>query len=423
MPGLPSSQWLANEIIMRRSIPYPLPPRGLLREISENLQDGRFSGQNADRLLASGIDWALVTLHVHDLSWWNAQKPRQANPPELDWKVRVWGATIRLAVEDTIIWIDPGENTPMPDQDPELVIITHAHFDHTARLAEWARDYPLAQFVMTTSTAELLSLRATGGFEWTSFTSFFDRVICMDFNEPRIISDVHLRFISAGHLFGAAMVEIGYRHDRVLVTGDFALREIGGLPGATIPPGSYGIVLMGVSEARPGSLPFADLKTTRYPFLENVSDAIEQGKGPVLIPVQAFGQAQEAYAALVMAQRAGAFPDIKVYLKGLAASASALYAKSLGQIPGPWAVPYDTVQDVIPDNGVVILSEQDNSINDRASSLDRPILYTHAGWGEQMTFAVGIACDQMYFYHGFNTSLGITLRNLGRKVTVPFTEE
>jgi len=43
----------------------------------------------------------------------------------------------------------------------------------------------------------------------------------------------------------------------------------------------------------------------------------------------------------------------------------------------------------------------------------------HAGWAEKMAFAVNISCHQVYFYHGFSTSLDIALNELGRKTSAP----
>jgi len=404
---------------MVRRIPYQRPPRGPLREISDNLQNGWLPSRNADPLLAAGVEWGLVAPHIQDLTWWKTQKPHLADPPELDWRVEVWGTTIRLATADAIIWVDPGTQAPVPHEDPELVIVTHAHFDHTARLDWWARDYPSMRIVMTTLTADLLELRANIDPE---LKVCLERAIRIDFDQPRIVNGVHLRFLPAGHLLGAAMVEIGYGPDKVLVTGDFAMREVGGLPGATIPAESYGIVMLGVSGSGAGSLPFADLETSRRPFLEKVSDQLDQGCRPLLIPVQPFGQAQEAYAAFVMAQRAGAFSDVNVSLKDLAASVSALYARELSRTPGPWTIPYDSVGDAIPENSVVILSDQDRLVKGGNYVLHKPAIHTHAGWGEQLAFAMGISCAQMYYYHGFNISLDIALRNLDRKVCAPQLE-
>jgi len=401
-------------------IPYPLPPRGPLREVHNCLQNDHLSAQNANHLLAAGIDWSLVAPHVADLDWWQEQPLAQSEPPKLNWEIKSWGgATLRIAVEDTVIWVDPGPKAPLPVPDPELVLITHAHSDHISELGKWASKYPSARIVMTKASAELLELRAAYD---AGLQACLDRTVRVDFDQPRTINGVQLKFLPASHLYGAAMIEIGYGPDKILVTGDFALREVGGLPGAVIPTSAYNILVMGVSEASPNSSPFADLEATHQRLLQSVSAALAENKGPLLIPAQAFGQAQEIYTALVMAQRAGAFPDKVVSLKDFSATVSGLYERILSKSSGPWSVPFIKTGATVSEDALIILPEKDSWVNDKIYPGLKLFIDTHAGWGEQMAFAVRTATSQMYTYHGFNTAFAIALDHIGRKVNLPVME-
>ncbi len=391
---------------------YPRPPRGHLRELFERLEDGMLNASSANELCEMGLDWAQVAAHVHDSSWWQAQPVRLGPPAKQHWEFNAWDATLRLATSDGIIWIDPGHSAPIPDLAPELVIVTHAHADHTEKLKEWATRFPKMKIVMTPLTAELLSLRDSGQGD---FQHVLERTIQIDFEQVRTISGVSLCFLPAGHLLGAAMLEIGLGADRILVSGDFALRDVGGLPGAHIPKGDYAYVFMEATECSRKSRPFADLKSTRTPFLNTILEQIGKGAHSFQINAQSMSQAQEAYAALIMAQRAGSFGNYSVHLDGLAASVSSLYAKQLKRLPGPWEIPFLTVSDRGRSQKLTITSSTGFQTPEGVTLIERPDIYTHAGWAEKMAFAAQTSCDRLFFYHGFSTSLDTELNKMGRK--------
>jgi Cft2 family RNA processing exonuclease len=394
------------------TIPYPRPPRGPLREISDRLELGMLSPASARELSTLGLEWQLIAPHVHDMDWWRDQPLNRCAPANQQWQINAWDATLRLSTSEMIVWIDPGPSAPIPSPSPELVILTHAHADHIDRLQEWLRLFPDMRIAMTELTAQLLSLRFS---DTGVFQQIMGRAIRFNFNQKRTIAGVSLEFLPAGHLLGAAMIEIQYGSDRILVTGDFALREVGGLPGVKIPSKDYAFVIMESTEAARKSLPYADLESTRVPFLRQVMEIVATGQRVVQINVQSLGQAQEAYAALVMTQRAGAFPAHTIYLDGLACSVSDLYSKHLGYQAGPWSPPFLELADTSSTDRLVIgRGRSQTSKAGEAVIVESSQLYTHAGWAEKMAFAVKISCHQLYLYHGFSTSLDVALHEIGR---------
>jgi len=282
---------------------------------------------------------------------------------------------------------------------------------------------------MSHETAALLSLRAPSD---SSLRECLDlRIVRLHLGEQRAIGGVQLKLWPAGHLLGAAMPEIRLGEDKLLITGDFALRDVGGIPGATWPEESYTLIVMEATEGEWGSLPVADPEANRQPFLQEVSDLLGKGKGRLLVPGQAMGQAQELYAGLALAQQAGAFPDLRVRLVGFAATVSDMYQEALGTLPGPWECPFFTLaMDQVPGDSLVIASggssDQEGGLANRlASTLDEstdgqtlwhPTVYTHAGWGERMALAVGLPCHSMLLYNGVSLSLQTALSEIGRKV-------
>ena len=396
---------------MSDQIPYPSPSYSPLREIYPYLQGGVLPTRSADNLLQKGLDWVDVAPFIEDQQWWSDQTLGIAPPLRLPWRIIAWGATLNLKTPQISIWIDPGPNAPMPERHPDLIIVTHAHSDHTARLAEFSAAFPDCPVVMSRLTAEMLSLRASKDI--LLWECLQNRTIKLPFNEERILSDVTLRFLPAGHLLGAAMIEIKLENDCILVTGDFAFRDVGGLPPAHWPERQYNLVIMESATAGRGSPPRADVESNRRPYLIKVSEMLRQFDR-FFVSAQSFGQAQELYAALVMAQRSGAFPTLRVYLTGLASVVSDRYAKALGNLIGPWSCHYEDLKNNIPQDSVVITGS-DRSETQILSTLK---IFTHAGWSEHMALAVGLACHSIAFYHGDPLSLYIALSELGRDIRI-----
>jgi len=417
---------------MPERIPYPLPTPGPLRELAAYLHEGILSARDAANLLDQGFSWNLLAPYVQDRDWWLAQHPAAGRPLAQPWQMKAWGATLELKAPDETIWIDPGPRAPMPSRPPDLIVVTHAHHDHTASLGELSDAFPETPVAMSHQTATLLALRAP--LDRLLQACLAQRVVCLALGKERTLGGVRVTLRSAGHLLGATMAELRLAEDAILITGDLALRDVGGVPRAEWPQAEYNLVVMESATAGCGSLPVADAETNRRPFLNQVAELVEQGRTRLLVSVQAMGQAQELYAALVMAQRAGAFPKSTIRLTGMAARVSDEYYRALSYLPGPWSCPFEMASDSVPDGSVVIMgatnsevTKESDHLRDQGQSsgsgvIHNAIVYTHGGWSEHMALATGIACHEVALYHGYSASLEMTLVEMGRKVTALSSE-
>ena len=71
----------------------------------------------------------------------------------------------------------------------------------------------------------------------------------------------------------------------MLVTGDFAAHDVGGLAGAPWPQKPYSLLLLGITALNHQQLPTADPKANRMPYLQEVDTLSRQGKNvPGQIP-------------------------------------------------------------------------------------------------------------------------------------------
>jgi hypothetical protein len=408
---------------MTTPIPYP-SPSGSTRSIRLYMQDGFLTPQGADILQSQGVPWTTVARYVQDLDWWRKQKAISCEPPKLPWRVQSWGATLRLKAPDIDIWIDPGPKAPIPPQAPHLIIVTHAHYDHVAQLGAFCAAFPHTRVVMSDDTHFLLSLRSHSDAQLRLCLE--KQTVRLKFGTKREIQDVRLALLPAGHLLGAAMVEIEREGDVILVTGDFALRDVGGLSGAPWPLKRYSIVLMEATSIQQGTLPVADPEANRMPFLQEVDGWLKAGHTRLLVCTQAMGQAQELYAALTLAQQAGAFPDIKVRLTGVAEMISRHYYDTLKGKSRVWNCPFYTLDiDEIPEQSIVITGgdhDKDSALGRQVEQapdgacISAPLVFTHAGWGERMTWASGVPSYAVGLYDGYASSLHMTLSDIGRHV-------
>jgi len=268
-------------------------------------------------------------------------------------EVLVSGAwsTLTLKLDGKVIVIDPGgENYAIPSTSPDMIIVTHAHSDHTRHLPVLSQAFPDIPVIMTPETNQLLTLVST---DWQSLHRWVQE---LPFGTPLDIAGLKITLHPAGHLLGAAMAEImGDVH--ILVTGDFSLRPVGSVPPAntTLFQRPYDLVFMEAVHAFDATFPTASLLHDRQSYLvDRVNYAIESGHTRILILAAALGDAQEVYQALCEAYETPAAPlrQYEIYLKGLAWNVAQHYAQA-----GIWqSRPHDEPSD-FPAHSIIICRE------------------------------------------------------------------
>lgn len=412
-----------------QTVPYPPPPPGLERDLHRYIQHGVLSPHSAKVLLQQGFSWSMIAPFVNDVQWWKAQRPTLASAPTQPWRITSWGATLFLEMPGIKVCIDPGPDMPDFIEPPDLIIVTHAHHDHTAKLGTlWAAN-PETPVMMSEGTYVLLSLRHQ--LDDALYQCLRHSTLKLKYSETRKILGIQVTLLPAGHLLGAAMIELEYGGDTMLVTGDFAAHDVGGLAGAPWPQKPYSLLLLGITALNHQQLPTADPQANRLPFLQEIDTLSRQGKNRFLVNAQAMSQAQELYVALVLAQQAGTFPDLSVYLAGFAKDISQLYHKALEKRHRAWyCAPLYLDIDEVPENAIVITGSlgetgsgtEENPLvqsvthNQQGWYIRNPSVYTHASWGECAAWALGVPCYAVGIYGSFSLSLFTMVENTGRRV-------
>lgn len=344
-------------------------------------------------------------------------------------------STLTLEVNGVQVLVDPGPDYVIPDDHPDLVVVTHAHNDHVDQLLPLCERFPDLPVVMTPETSELLGLSLN---RWAMIQE--RQVHCLPVGETRRIEGVKVLLHPAGHLLGAAMVDLNLEVARILVTGDFSLRPVGGLSPVKLPPSSYDLVLMEAVHASENEFPFPKPQDNRWLYLiQRVLRAIKEGYTRVLIIAAALGDAQEVYDALLQAQkdpRASTLADYAICLKGKAHRVARLYAQA-----GMWE---RSVPDECPDRPaqrtiVIASGGAANPLRQQFSTLQHALVFEpyksaasslsterdrryqvdlHASLAELIHLGQRVQCGVIGLYHAYtgNSILEQKLRSAGKRV-------
>src|SRR5580704_3907559 len=155
---------------------------------------------------------------------------------------------------------------PLRGKNLDLIIVTHCHLDHIGSLPVIMREHPGATVVMTTSSRLLIErmlhnsasvmLRQREDQDIPDYPLFtheeIDRLsrrltgvnfgIVKKFKAGR--DEVEVILHHAGHVAGAAAVEIRHKHRAIFFTGDVLFENQRTLPGAKFPAGHFDTLVM-----------------------------------------------------------------------------------------------------------------------------------------------------------------------------------
>lgn len=235
---------------------------------------------------------------------------------------------------------------PVPPDSIDLVLLTHAHLDHSGYIPALVKNGFRGEVVSSVGTAELCSLllpdsahlleeeaEHARGKSWSKHADpeplytadDADRALTqfrtVAFNDDKAIGpDMTARFVHAGHILGASQLHLTVGGTSLHFTGDLGRDD----DALMKPPADFEGADILVTESTYGDRthPSVDPETELEPVLARV---IGRG-GVVVIPAFAVGRSQALLLHIERLMTSGRIPRVPVYLNSpMAVNASSMY--------------------------------------------------------------------------------------------------
>jgi metallo-beta-lactamase family protein len=239
---------------------------------------------------------------------------------------------------------------PLPVEEIDAIVLSHAHMDHAGRLPLLVRAGYRGAIWCTPATRDLAAIMLADSahiqqrdaeflarergehveplYEAADAALAVSRMISVPYGrEFEVVAGVRATFADAGHILGSASVVLdcteGGRSARVVFSGDVGRSDQPIIRDPQPPMGGADVVIM---ESTYGNRDHPAVEESRDRLARIVSAAASRG-GRVLIPAFAVGRTQEVLYELHSLSRAGAIPKIPIFIDSpLAIDATSVYA-------------------------------------------------------------------------------------------------
>ncbi|HEY1848748.1 MAG TPA: MBL fold metallo-hydrolase, partial [Opitutaceae bacterium] len=213
---------------------------------------------------------------------------------------------------------------PLRGVSLDLIIVTHCHLDHIGSLPVVMREHPNAAVIMSIPSRMLIERMLHNSasvmmrqkedenipdyplFTHDDIDRLSKRMTGINFSVAKRFrgarDEVEVILHPAGHVAGAAGVELRHKHRAIFITGDVLFDNQRILPGAKFPAGHFDTVITETTRGATERNPDITRATEMERLVQSINDAIQRG-GSYLIPVFALGRMQEILSILHDARR------------------------------------------------------------------------------------------------------------------------
>jgi Cft2 family RNA processing exonuclease len=220
----------------------------------------------------------------------------------------------------------------------DLIIITHCHLDHIGSLPVVMREHPDAPVIMTTSSRMLVErmlhnsanvmMRQREEEDIPDYPLFTHdeidrcgkRLTGLPFGHAKKFrahkDEVEVIFHPAGHVAGAAAVELRHKHRAIFITGDVLFTDQRTLQGAKFPAGHFDTLITETTRGNTERPADKGRTAEMTRLVASINDTIQRG-GSFLIPVFALGRMQEVLTIIHDARKFGKLVECPIFASGL----------------------------------------------------------------------------------------------------------
>jgi metallo-beta-lactamase family protein len=244
-----------------------------------------------------------------------------------------------------------GKNTslPVPPDQIDAVILSHAHIDHSGRLPYLVREGYARSIFCTPATHDLCAIMLLDSahiqekdaqflarrhrtfvpplYDQTHVAQTMTRMISFPYDRGfEVVAGLRATFVDAGHILGSASVVLdcteGSRHTRLVFSGDVGRWGLPIIRDPQPPTGADAVIM----ESTYGDRDHTSVAEMPDQLAAIVRDTAARG-GRVVIPSFAVGRTQELVYDLHRLARAGKIPAIPIYIDSpLATDATTVFS-------------------------------------------------------------------------------------------------
>ncbi|MEN2995134.1 MAG: MBL fold metallo-hydrolase [Thermodesulfovibrio sp.] len=226
------------------------------------------------------------------------------------------------------------EPFPFNPRKIDLVILTHAHLDHSALIPKLVKEGLRCRVITTPATKDLLEIMLFDAlkvqkndnykqplYDEENIYKALKMTETLSYEKSLNFNGITIKFLDAGHILGSATVEIKTKGKTVVFSGDIGRTGYPILRDPTPPTLADYLIL----ESTYGNRTHKNLEESIKELIQAIKDTFKNG-GNVIIPAFAVGRTQELLYILNKAVRKGILEPIDVYLDSpLAEEATKVY--------------------------------------------------------------------------------------------------
>lgn len=227
---------------------------------------------------------------------------------------------------------------PIEHLDLDLIVLTHCHLDHLGSLPVVSAYHPDTPIITSAPNAVLAprmlrnsinvmkrqreehGIREYPLFLHRDIAQLNKQLSVQRFERGEVYrkgrETVEVILHPAGHVVGAAAVELVYKHRRIVFSGDVLFEAQRTLPGAHLPSGPIDTLVLETTHGAKKPVSGRSRGGEVDRLIEQTAAILERG-GSCLLPVFALGRMQEIFKIIHEARNYGQLPKTPIYATGL----------------------------------------------------------------------------------------------------------